>query len=134
MGTEEMEAVILAGVLRRAGADVTLASVEDGLEVEASYGTRIIADKSIAACADQEFDLVALPVTHLSYYYYYFYFRYVYKRSKSFLFSLLKNDKTGDKQFCWHQHRCAGILKFWPDATPFFPLLIGHIKPKKLES
>ena len=62
MGTEEMEAVILAGVLRRAGADVTLASVEDGLEVEASYGTRIIADKSIAACADQEFDLVALPV------------------------------------------------------------------------
>ncbi|XP_048546448.1 protein DJ-1 homolog C-like [Triticum urartu] len=61
MGTEEMEAVILAGVLRRAGADVTLASVEDGLEVEASYGTRIIADKSIAACANQEFDLVALP-------------------------------------------------------------------------
>ncbi|KAF7102449.1 hypothetical protein CFC21_103583 [Triticum aestivum] len=61
MGTEEMEAVILAGVLRRAGADVTLASVEDGLEVEASYGTRIIADKSIAACADQVFDLVALP-------------------------------------------------------------------------
>jgi putative intracellular protease/amidase len=32
MGTEEMEAVILASVLRRAGADVTLASVEDGLE------------------------------------------------------------------------------------------------------
>ncbi|KAM3191700.1 hypothetical protein ACQJBY_069142 [Aegilops geniculata] len=62
MGTEEMEAVILAGVLRRAGADVTLASVEDGLEVEASYGTRIIADKSIAACADQVFDLVALPI------------------------------------------------------------------------
>ncbi|EMS45695.1 hypothetical protein TRIUR3_12961 [Triticum urartu] len=61
MGTEEMEAVILAGVLRRAGADVTLASVEDGLEIEASYGTRIIADKPIAACADQVFDLVAVP-------------------------------------------------------------------------
>ncbi|KAM3211992.1 hypothetical protein ACQJBY_065225 [Aegilops geniculata] len=114
MGTEEMEAVILTGVLRRAGADVTLASVEDGLEVEASYGTRIIADKSIAACADQVFDLVALPVTHLSYCYY-FNFRYVYKRSKSFLFSLLKNDKTGDKQFCWHQHRCAGS-----NATPTY--------------
>uniref|UniRef100_A0A0D9X8T4 DJ-1/PfpI domain-containing protein n=1 Tax=Leersia perrieri TaxID=77586 RepID=A0A0D9X8T4_9ORYZ len=63
MGTEEMEAVILAGVLRRAGADVTLASVEDGLEVEASCGARIVADKLIAACADQVFDLVALPIT-----------------------------------------------------------------------
>lgn len=63
MGTEEMEAVILVGVLRRAGADVTLASVEDDLEVEAACGTRIIADKPIAACADQVFDLVALPVT-----------------------------------------------------------------------
>ncbi|BAS94922.1 protein DJ-1 homolog C isoform X1 [Oryza sativa Japonica Group] len=61
MGTEEMEAVILAGVLRRAGADVTLASVEDGLEVEASRGSHIVADKRIAACADQVFDLVALP-------------------------------------------------------------------------
>ncbi|XP_066166901.1 protein DJ-1 homolog C isoform X3 [Oryza sativa Japonica Group] len=63
MGTEEMEAVILAGVLRRAGADVTLASVEDGLEVEASRGSHIVADKRIAACADQVFDLVALPVS-----------------------------------------------------------------------
>uniref|UniRef100_J3MTR3 DJ-1/PfpI domain-containing protein n=1 Tax=Oryza brachyantha TaxID=4533 RepID=J3MTR3_ORYBR len=61
MGTEEMEAVILAGVLRRAGADVTLASVEDGLEVEASCGSRIVADKPIADCADKVFDLVALP-------------------------------------------------------------------------
>ncbi|KAF8769511.1 hypothetical protein HU200_006549 [Digitaria exilis] len=61
MGTEEMEAVILAGVLRRAGADVTVASVEDGLEVEASCGSRIVADTHIASCADQVFDLVALP-------------------------------------------------------------------------
>lgn len=61
MGTEEMEAVIMAGVLRRAGADVTLASVEDGLEVEASCGSRIVADTHIASCADQMFDLVALP-------------------------------------------------------------------------
>nr|CAB3481260.1 unnamed protein product [Digitaria exilis] len=61
MGTEEMEAVILAGVLRRAGADVTVASVEDVLEVKASCGSRVVADTHIASCADQVFDLVALP-------------------------------------------------------------------------
>jgi 4-methyl-5(b-hydroxyethyl)-thiazole monophosphate biosynthesis len=69
MGTEEMEAVIIAGVLRRAGADVTVASVEDGLEVEASCGSRIVADTHIASCADQVFDLVALPVTHFLFLY-----------------------------------------------------------------
>ncbi|KAA8545869.1 hypothetical protein F0562_020680 [Nyssa sinensis] len=60
-GTEEMEAVVLVDVLRRAGADVTLASVEPQLEVEASGGTRLVADTSIAACSDETFDLVALP-------------------------------------------------------------------------
>ncbi|KAG9451033.1 hypothetical protein H6P81_010998 [Aristolochia fimbriata] len=60
-GTEEMEAVILVDVLRRAGADVLVASVEKGLEVVASSGTKISADISIAECADEIFDLVALP-------------------------------------------------------------------------
>ncbi|XP_020114334.1 protein DJ-1 homolog C isoform X1 [Ananas comosus] len=61
MGTEEMEAVIIVDVLRRAGADVLVASVERELEVEASSGTRLVADASIADCADEIFDLVALP-------------------------------------------------------------------------
>lgn len=60
-GTEEMEAVILADVLRRAGAEVTVASVEQQLEVEASGGTRLIADTFISACSAETFDLVALP-------------------------------------------------------------------------
>lgn len=60
-GTEEMEAVILVDALRRAGADVTVASVEAELEIEASSGTRLVADSFISACADQVFDLVALP-------------------------------------------------------------------------
>uniref|UniRef100_A0A5B7CE40 DJ-1/PfpI domain-containing protein n=1 Tax=Davidia involucrata TaxID=16924 RepID=A0A5B7CE40_DAVIN len=60
-GTEEMEAVVLVDVLRRAGADVTLASVEPQLEVEASGGTRLVADTSISACSNGIFDLVALP-------------------------------------------------------------------------
>ncbi|KAI4298463.1 hypothetical protein L6164_032018 [Bauhinia variegata] len=60
-GTEEMEAVILVDVLRRAGADVTVASVEPQLEVEAAGGTKLVADTSISACSDEIFDLVALP-------------------------------------------------------------------------
>ncbi|XAR59445.1 hypothetical protein NMG60_11015287 [Bertholletia excelsa] len=60
-GTEEMEAVIMVDVLRRAGAHVTVASVEPQLEIKASGGTRLIADTSISTCSDEIFDLVALP-------------------------------------------------------------------------
>ncbi|KAL1544287.1 Protein DJ-1 C [Salvia divinorum] len=60
-GTEEMEAVIMIDVLRRSGAHVTVASVEEQLEVEAAGGTRLVADAFISACSDQTFDLVALP-------------------------------------------------------------------------
>ncbi|XP_020591694.1 protein DJ-1 homolog C [Phalaenopsis equestris] len=61
LGTEEMEAVILVDVLRRAGADVMVASVEPELQIEGSSGTKLVADKSISACANESFDLVALP-------------------------------------------------------------------------
>ncbi|BBH09587.1 Class I glutamine amidotransferase-like superfamily protein [Prunus dulcis] len=61
LGTEEMEAVIIVDVLRRAGADVTVASVEPQLQIEASCGTKLVADTSISSCSDQIFDLVALP-------------------------------------------------------------------------
>ncbi|XP_024960770.1 protein DJ-1 homolog C [Cynara cardunculus var. scolymus] len=60
-GTEEMEAVIMVNVLRQAGADVVLASVEPELEVKLSGGTILVADVSISECSDQIFDLVALP-------------------------------------------------------------------------
>lgn len=63
LGTEEMEAVIIVDVLRRAGADVTVASVEPQLQIEASCGTKLVADTSISSCSDQIFDLVALPVS-----------------------------------------------------------------------
>ncbi|XP_028803237.1 protein DJ-1 homolog C [Neltuma alba] len=60
-GTEEMEAVILVDVLRRAGAEVTVASVEPQLEVEAAGGIKLVADADISTCSDEIFDLVALP-------------------------------------------------------------------------
>ncbi|KAL0872637.1 hypothetical protein Bca101_022342 [Brassica carinata] len=60
-GTEEIEAVVLVDVLRRAGAEVTLASVEQKLEVEGSSGTKLLADVLISKCSEQVYDLVALP-------------------------------------------------------------------------
>jgi protein deglycase len=59
-GTEEMEAVIIIDVLRRAGAEVTVASVGE-LEVTASRGVKLIADARIDTCREEVFDLIALP-------------------------------------------------------------------------
>ncbi len=59
-GIEEIEAVCIIDVLRRAGAEVTVASV-DRLEITASRGVRLVADKLIGVCADETFDLIALP-------------------------------------------------------------------------
>jgi len=42
-GTEEIEAVCMIDVLRRAGAEVTVASV-DQLQVTASRGVKLVAD------------------------------------------------------------------------------------------
>ncbi|KAJ0976003.1 hypothetical protein J5N97_017968 [Dioscorea zingiberensis] len=61
LGSEEMEAVILVDVLRRAGADVVMASVEPELEIVASSGIKLVADALISDCAREVFDLVALP-------------------------------------------------------------------------
>lgn len=71
-GTEEMEAVIVADVLRRAGAEVTLASVEEAddgksprKEVVCSRGIRIVADKALSQIDTGDgaplFDAIVLP-------------------------------------------------------------------------
>jgi len=59
-GTEEIEAVCIIDVLRRAGADVVVASV-GGLQITASRGVRIVADRLIAECMEDTFDLIVLP-------------------------------------------------------------------------
>lgn len=64
-GTEPMEAVITIDVLRRAGADVTVASVEKQLRVDACHGVKIVADAFISDCVDTVYDLVSLPVSCL---------------------------------------------------------------------
>lgn len=64
-GTEEMEAVIIIDILRRAGADVAAASVEDELQILASRNVKLEADTSISNCEGQTYDLVVLPVRNL---------------------------------------------------------------------
>jgi 4-methyl-5(b-hydroxyethyl)-thiazole monophosphate biosynthesis len=59
-GTEEIEAVCIIDVLRRAGAEVTVAAVA-GLQVTASRGVVLVADCPISECTDVTYDLVALP-------------------------------------------------------------------------
>jgi len=58
-GTEEIEAVSIIDTLRRAGASVTVASV-DQLQVTASRGVKLVADRLIGQCADT-YDLIVLP-------------------------------------------------------------------------
>eukprot|EP00197_Chlamydomonas_leiostraca_P011273 CAMPEP_0202865236 /NCGR_PEP_ID=MMETSP1391-20130828/5408_1 /ASSEMBLY_ACC=CAM_ASM_000867 /TAXON_ID=1034604 /ORGANISM="Chlamydomonas leiostraca, Strain SAG 11-49" /LENGTH=198 /DNA_ID=CAMNT_0049545045 /DNA_START=206 /DNA_END=802 /DNA_ORIENTATION=+ len=61
-GSEDMEAVIVIDVLRRAGAEVVVASVEDSLEVKCSRGIKLVADVLMKNVASSEtFDLIALP-------------------------------------------------------------------------
>ena len=60
-GTEELEAVAMIDVLRRAGAAVTVASVGGNRQITASRGVVIVADALIEDCLEMDFDLVVLP-------------------------------------------------------------------------
>ena len=59
-GSEDIETVTIVDVLRRAGVEVTVASVEPGLAVTLSRGCKLTADVLLADAAG-EFDLIALP-------------------------------------------------------------------------
>jgi len=59
-GCEEIEATCIIDVLRRADTDVTVASVGN-LQITASRGIKIIADRLISDCVNESYDLIALP-------------------------------------------------------------------------
>jgi 4-methyl-5(b-hydroxyethyl)-thiazole monophosphate biosynthesis len=59
-GCEELEAVTIIDLLRRAGVEVTVAGLEDG-PVTASRGVVLMPDTTLEAVLDQDFDLVVLP-------------------------------------------------------------------------
>ena len=59
-GTEEIEAACIIDTLRRAGAEVTVASVNQ-LQITASRGVKIVADVLIANCINETYDAIVLP-------------------------------------------------------------------------
>mmetsp|Transcript_13142 Transcript_13142/g.37530 ORF Transcript_13142/g.37530 Transcript_13142/m.37530 type:complete len:188 (-) Transcript_13142:126-689(-) len=59
--SEEIETACITDTLVRAGAEVTVASVMDTLQVKMSRGLKILADCSIEECKDKEWDAIACP-------------------------------------------------------------------------
>lgn len=59
-GCEELEAVTIIDLLRRAGIEVVVAGLRDG-PVTTSRGVRLIPDTTLEAALELDFDMVALP-------------------------------------------------------------------------
>ena len=59
-GCEELEAVTIIDLLRRAGIEVVVAGLDGGV-VTGSRGTRILPDMPLDQAMEQEFDMIALP-------------------------------------------------------------------------
>jgi 4-methyl-5(b-hydroxyethyl)-thiazole monophosphate biosynthesis len=59
-GFEELEAVTIIDILRRAGLEVVIASLADS-PVSGSHGIRLEADAPLGALLEQQFDMIALP-------------------------------------------------------------------------
>jgi 4-methyl-5(b-hydroxyethyl)-thiazole monophosphate biosynthesis len=69
-GFEEIEAITVADVLRRAGVDVVVAALDTSGSVQGSHGITVQAEASFSDVCDEPFDLLVLPggepgVTHL---------------------------------------------------------------------
>ncbi len=60
-GSEDMEVVITADILRRAGIELTLASVETELQLTFANGTQLVADALLSDVYQQQYDLIVLP-------------------------------------------------------------------------
>ena len=60
-GSEDMEVVIIADVLRRANIAVTLASVSNSTQLVLARQLKITTDALLSDVAEQEFDMIVLP-------------------------------------------------------------------------
>jgi len=59
-GCEELEAVTIIDLLRRAEIEVVVAGLTDGV-ITGSRGTRLVPDMTLDEALNQEFDMMALP-------------------------------------------------------------------------
>ena len=59
-GFEEIEAITIIDVCRRANIEVTIAGVED-LEIIGAHGIKIISDTNIENISSDDFDMIVLP-------------------------------------------------------------------------
>ncbi len=59
-GFEEIEAITIIDILRRAGTEVTIASLEKR-NVQGSHGLKVIADTVLAEIMTESWDMVVLP-------------------------------------------------------------------------
>ena len=59
-GCEELEAVTLIDLLRRAGIEVTVAGLREG-PITASRGVQLVPDATLTTVMDRTFDMVVLP-------------------------------------------------------------------------
>jgi len=60
-GLEECEGLLCVDILRRAGAEVVIASVEEGLSVKSSHGVTIRCDELASGLDFSDVDLIILP-------------------------------------------------------------------------
>lgn len=60
-GSESLETVAIANILRRAGLSVTLASIESGLAIDATLGIRLTADRLFKDLKGERFEMIVLP-------------------------------------------------------------------------
>ena len=59
-GFEEIEAISIVDICRRANIKVTIAGVE-GLEISGAHGIKIISDEKIENISSDDFDMIVLP-------------------------------------------------------------------------
>ncbi|HLS27121.1 MAG TPA: DJ-1 family glyoxalase III [Opitutales bacterium] len=60
-GFEEIEAIAVIDILRRAGVNCTIAAQHDGKFVTGKTGIQVVADELFHALRDKSFDLLVLP-------------------------------------------------------------------------
>ena len=63
-GTEEIEALTVVDVLRRAGVDIKTVSINDTEEVVMSHGTKMTCDLAFADADLSDADMLLLPGEH----------------------------------------------------------------------